>query len=88
VVAAAGVGLEAALWLIGGTFSWTACLWSVALLCLFAYVARGVQHSKLGSLGILVLLYAPVYVFWKLFIARPFGAGGTKRWIRTRRESK
>jgi 1,2-diacylglycerol 3-beta-glucosyltransferase len=85
---AVGVVLETVHVIIAGGLGPGAVLWGLALACLGAYVARGVQHSGLGARGIVALLYAPVYVFWKLFVARPFKREPGGPWIRTRREAE
>jgi len=46
-----------------------------------------VQLSGLGMRGFAALLWAPVYVVWKLTLARPFKKKNDT-WIRTTRESE
>jgi glycosyltransferase involved in cell wall biosynthesis len=88
VATAVGVGLAAAVLLslaarqvVPVTYAWAAC---AALLGV--YVLRGVQLAGVGPRGVLALLYAPVYVAWKLVL--PFLAGGDRAggWVRTARE--
>ncbi len=83
---ALGAAAEAVHVVAAGALGVAAVLWALALLCLALYVARGVQHSGLGGEGVVALLYAPIYIAWKLLIARPFTRDAGGRWIRTRRE--
>jgi cellulose synthase/poly-beta-1,6-N-acetylglucosamine synthase-like glycosyltransferase len=81
-----GLCLEGIYYVTTGQLSPSIYLWIGSLSCLALYVIRGVQHSRLGLQGVLVLCYAPAYVVWKLLIARPFGSRGKGKWIRTQRE--
>ncbi len=76
-------GAESWMWI--GTSGW---LWVSAAACLGLYVLRGVQYSGLGVAGLGVLMFAPVYVLWKVVIARPFRQRSVKSWVRTQRESE
>ena len=82
----AGTALECVHVVLTGEIGAGVALWASALTLLGAYVARGVQYSGLGGEGLVALLYAPVYVTWKVLIARPFKLESGGEWIRTRRE--
>jgi hypothetical protein len=60
--------------------------WVFSLVCLTAYVMRGVLISPLGARGLLVLAWAPVYVMWKMFFVRH--KKGDTTWVRTQREAE
>ena len=71
---------------LGGEPSFSLGIWMASGVGLFLYVARGVQLSGLGARGWLMLLWAPVYVAWKLLLVRPWRR--EERWIRTTREAE
>ena len=83
-----GLGLEAGLLILGQqALGAGAVLWALNAACLFAYVARGVMLSGLGWRGVWALLFAPIYILWKiLLMLKPGRKDGA--WIRTRRESE
>ncbi len=60
----------------------TACVATIVL-----YVLRGWMLSGTGARGLIDLAFAPVYVVWKLTLARR-RAGPTQEWIRTTRERR
>jgi cellulose synthase/poly-beta-1,6-N-acetylglucosamine synthase-like glycosyltransferase len=61
-------------------------LWAGSAVCLLLYVGRGLQFSRTGARGIFDLLWAPIYVVWKLTLwFRPRGHHKTE-WVRTPRE--
>lgn len=82
-----GMLLEMAVWLVAGSPTAAVGIWLVSFCCLALYGVRGLQHSGLGWGGLLVLAYAPVYVFWKVFQASPLGKGKPQQWQRTQRET-
>ncbi|MFT3768672.1 MAG: glycosyltransferase family 2 protein [Minicystis sp.] len=59
--------------------------WLGAMALLAVYVLRGVQISDAGYHGLLALLWAPVYVIWKLGL-RLRRRDRDGQWIRTARE--
>jgi 1,2-diacylglycerol 3-beta-glucosyltransferase len=64
-------------------------VWGASCFGLFLYVVRAWAMSGLGAKGLLTLLWAPVYVIWKLslrFLGR--GQGSQEEWVRTTREVK
>jgi GT2 family glycosyltransferase len=65
-----------------------AVLWAVAALALAIYVARGCELSGLGARAFLDLLWAPVYIAWKLArLIRPRRQAPTA-WVRTSRTNE
>jgi cellulose synthase/poly-beta-1,6-N-acetylglucosamine synthase-like glycosyltransferase len=62
-------------------------LWGSALFGLFLYVIKAWAISGVGIYGLFDLLWAPVYVIWKLTLR--FGDKGRKpqEWVRTTREA-
>jgi hypothetical protein len=86
VVGAAACMLAARL---GGGVLLAPYVWGAASLGLFLYVTRAWVMSGLGAKGLLALLWAPVYVIWKLSL-RFLGGGhrSDQEWVRTTREVK
>ena len=60
-----------------------ALAWIAVDAALLVYVARGWVESRLGLAGLRDLLWAPVYVAWKLSLAF---RGRSQEWVRTTRE--
>lgn len=60
--------------------------WWGAVLGLTLYVARGLWLSGVGLRGFLDLLWAPVYVVWKLALAVRSSPSRQREWVRTTRE--
>jgi cellulose synthase/poly-beta-1,6-N-acetylglucosamine synthase-like glycosyltransferase len=85
ILSSVGIVLEVILLYVFNDINMSLYLWSFALLSFLLYILSGVQHSGLGPYGIIVLLYAPVYIVWKVLIVKPFGTKGNGQWIRTRR---
>jgi cellulose synthase/poly-beta-1,6-N-acetylglucosamine synthase-like glycosyltransferase len=87
IVAFTAFGLMASvLWVwFGGRSVSLIAPWAVASLMLTIYVLRGVALSGLGPRALLDLMWAPVYVVWKIFIrVRRLGAP-KDQWVRTAR---
>jgi 1,2-diacylglycerol 3-beta-glucosyltransferase len=64
-------------------------VWGVSFLGLLLYVIRGWAMSGVGLHGLLDLLWAPVYVIWKLTLRfRGRGQKSEEEWVRTTREVK
>jgi len=61
-------------------------IWGVSLLGFAFYVLRGWALSGVGLHGLLDLLWAPVYVIWKLTLRFQDKGKGPKEWVRTTRE--
>jgi cellulose synthase/poly-beta-1,6-N-acetylglucosamine synthase-like glycosyltransferase len=85
-VALNAVALTAAGWLLVPAGSNNAWLWLGPLCCaaLALYVLRGWQLSNTGMRGLLDLLRAPFFLFWKLVVM--FRKRRTSEWVRTNRE--
>jgi cellulose synthase/poly-beta-1,6-N-acetylglucosamine synthase-like glycosyltransferase len=87
LVLVSGAGLFAALiaaFTVGSTVApW---VWGLALLGIVAHVLRGWSLSGVGPRGLLDLLWAPVYVLWKLTLRFSDKGRAPKEWVRTKRE--
>ncbi len=85
---AVGLGATAAAWAFLGPQPLALVAWGLVALGVSLYVGRGVALSGAGPRGILDLLWAPVYVAWKLllFVRHPGHRKG--EWVRTRREGE
>lgn len=81
-----GSSAELLLVLARGGFGPSTWVWAINIASLALYVGRGVLLSGLGLTGVLALLWAPVYVFWKITRVRPWRAD--QGWVRTQRESE
>lgn len=84
LLVATGVASELALTSLRGGPWLSTWVWLAACFSLGLYVVRGVMLSGLGLSGLLTLLWAPVYVLWKVVGVRPWRADD--RWVRTKRE--
>jgi 1,2-diacylglycerol 3-beta-glucosyltransferase len=63
-------------------------VWGASFLGLLLYVIRGWVLSGIGPQGLIDLLWAPVYVIWKLTLRFRGNARKQEEWIRTTREVK
>lgn len=63
-------------------------VWGASVGCVLLYVLRGWVVSEVGARGLLDLLWAPVYVIWKLTLRFRDKGQNQKEWIRTTREVK
>ncbi len=63
-------------------------VWGLSLLCILLYVARGWSLSGAGMRGLLDLLWAPVYIVWKLTLRFRDKGRRPREWVRTPREVK
>ena len=61
-------------------------VWGISLLGILLYVARGWAFSGVGMRGLLDLLWAPVYVVWKLTLRLRDKGRHPREWVRTTRE--
>lgn len=59
--------------------------WGGALALLGLYLLRGWQLSGLGARGVLLLLWAPAYLVWKVWLALQRPAHAKGEWVRTAR---
>ena len=83
------VGLAAAFaWVASGHgHGWSLAPWAVSAMALGLYVVRGVWLSRVGPRAVLDLLWAPVYMTWKIVLA--LRASPSKgEWVRTSREGE
>ena len=60
--------------------------WLLSLGLLTAHVLRGLSLSGAGPRGLLTLLWAPVYVAWKIGLSLRRSPRGSQEWIRTARD--
>jgi cellulose synthase/poly-beta-1,6-N-acetylglucosamine synthase-like glycosyltransferase len=63
-------------------------IWGLSLLCIVAYVMRGVAFSGMGLSGLLDLCWAPVYIVWKLTLRLSDKGRKPEEWVRTTREAR
>ena len=87
LVAATIVGLAvsvAAMWLGVVVAPW---LWAVSALAIVGYVGRAVALSGLGLAGVADLVWAPVYIIWKLTLRLSDRGRKPEEWVRTTREA-
>jgi 1,2-diacylglycerol 3-beta-glucosyltransferase len=61
-------------------------LWTAASTLLIAHVLRGWSFSGVGIIGLFDLLWAPVYVIWKLSLRTRDKGRTPQEWVRTTRE--
>jgi cellulose synthase/poly-beta-1,6-N-acetylglucosamine synthase-like glycosyltransferase len=90
IVVGAAVGTAASLLAVivlhRGLF--VAIPWLASSLMLVLYVLRGVALSGLGARGLLDLLWAPVYIVWKLVVAVRGSGAPAGQWVRTTRDGE
>jgi 1,2-diacylglycerol 3-beta-glucosyltransferase len=84
--AALGVAAAAGLSWIAGRPLGVLWAFAAALAALALYVARGWWLSGTGLRGLGALLYAPVYLAWKVWLGLRGGGAKAGEWVRTRRE--
>jgi hypothetical protein len=82
---AVGVSLTLMLTPLGGVAMW---IWGASALGLAVYGLRAWALSGVGPNGLLDLLWAPVYIFWKLTLRFRDKGRRPKDWVRTTREVK
>jgi hypothetical protein len=88
IVVLAAIGVLAA-WIGGvfsGNFTASRVAYGASLAAIFAYVFRGWMVSGTGMRGLVDLGLSPVYVAWKLTLARNAPARTDAEWVRTARE--
>lgn len=67
-------------------FAWIP--WSVSLVFIGSYVARGLVLADMGWAGVRALAWAPFYMAWKMALAAKQTRVAKGEWIRTAREKK
>lgn len=83
---ALGLAACAAAFLLGARPVLAPVLWGLAALGLLTYILRGVILAGLGLRGLLDLLWAPVYIGWKLVLMLSRPAHQRGEWVRTERQ--
>jgi 1,2-diacylglycerol 3-beta-glucosyltransferase len=73
-------------WLNVGMVPLAASVWGASILGILLYVIRGWTLSGVGPYGLLDLLWAPVYVIWKLTLRFRDKGQNQEEWVRTTRE--
>jgi 1,2-diacylglycerol 3-beta-glucosyltransferase len=81
----AGLALTTTLALAWSVSWWASLPWAFSGACLALYVVRGVMLSRTGWRGWLALLWAPVYVVWKVVLALRGSGNKSGEWVRTAR---
>jgi hypothetical protein len=78
------------LWIVlAAHHSWWAIVpWSFALVFLTLYIARGAFLARMGPRVILDLMWAPVYIVWKVALAIRASPSRGKEWVRTTRQGE
>ena len=71
---------------LGGGIGVSSYALLISTLGLVAYVGRGTVLSGLGFSAVTALLWAPVYVAWKILLKVMPGKKGADGWVRTQRE--
>jgi 1,2-diacylglycerol 3-beta-glucosyltransferase len=89
IALAVGVGfmVAAGWWAIGGGAWWALAPWGAAMAGLVAYIFRGVWLARVGPRVVLDLLWAPVYMCWKVVLALR-ASPKSPEWVRTTREGE
>lgn len=88
-LAAAAGTVAAAAWY--GAFGGSPALmapWLLSACFIAVYVARGVAMSGVGARGLLALLWAPVYVVWRIGVWLGPAVRTRNEWIRTARDGE
>lgn len=65
---------------------WAVLPWALAGAFLATYLIRGVWLARVGWRGVVDLLWAPVYILWKLTLSARRSASRRGEWVRTARE--
>jgi len=87
-LAVLGTAASLAAMLFLGRSLLVAAPWILASVMLVFYVLRGVALSGLGLRGLLDLLWAPVYIVWKLILAIRGSGAAAGQWVRTSRDGE
>jgi hypothetical protein len=62
-------------------------LWAAALVGILLHVIAGWKSSGVGFRGLVDLLWAPVYIIWKLTLRFSDRGKTPDEWVRTKREA-
>jgi len=71
---------------VWGGFQVTRLVYSGCVAAIAVYVLRGWSLSGTGLVGLLDLAFAPVFIAWKLTLARQPKPAASAEWVRTTRE--
>jgi cellulose synthase/poly-beta-1,6-N-acetylglucosamine synthase-like glycosyltransferase len=83
-----GLGVSLACALLRIVPSWAVAPWGAAAACFGLYLARGIWLSRVGPRAILDLLWAPVYMTWKILLLLRRSPAKSGTWVRTAREGQ
>jgi cellulose synthase/poly-beta-1,6-N-acetylglucosamine synthase-like glycosyltransferase len=75
-------------WHATGALSFAWVPWVLSFLFVASYVARGVVLAGVGMAGVRDLLWAPVYMVWKVVLTLKQRGQRKDQWIRTTRETR
>jgi cellulose synthase/poly-beta-1,6-N-acetylglucosamine synthase-like glycosyltransferase len=81
-----GAAVAAACATTGHAAWWSAAPWGVAVAGLALYVSRGIWLAHVGLRGVLDLMWAPLYIVWKVVLALRPNSSQKGEWVRTTRE--
>jgi cellulose synthase/poly-beta-1,6-N-acetylglucosamine synthase-like glycosyltransferase len=81
-----GTSAAVAYALFGGGAWWSLAPWLACLLGFAVYMVRGIWLARVGLRGVIDLLWAPIYVVWKLALALRPSSARRGEWVRTTRE--
>jgi 1,2-diacylglycerol 3-beta-glucosyltransferase len=84
----AGLVVSAAWVAFGHGAPWSLVPWCLGLLGFSLYLVRGVVLARVGPRAILDLMWAPVYMVWKIGLARRAPSAPEGEWVRTVRNEK
>jgi 1,2-diacylglycerol 3-beta-glucosyltransferase len=84
----AGVGMSVAWVVLRHGAWWSTAPWCASLVLFAVYVVRGVWLAGVGPRAVLDLMWAPVYMVWKVALALRASPSREREWVRTTREAK
>jgi 1,2-diacylglycerol 3-beta-glucosyltransferase len=85
---AVGVGISTVWVALGHGAWWSLAPWLASLAGFVVYLVRGVWLSGAGPRAILDLMWAPVYMLWKIALAVRALGSREREWVRTAREGE
>ncbi|MGD0523926.1 MAG: glycosyltransferase family 2 protein [Polyangiaceae bacterium] len=90
VALTAGLGFLAALgwWATGRGAWWALAPWAASVAGLMVYILRGVWMSGVGLRAVPDLMWAPVYMAWKILLRLRSSPTKNPEWVRTTREGE
>jgi 1,2-diacylglycerol 3-beta-glucosyltransferase len=84
----AGLAVSGAWVALGHGELWVMTPWCASAVFFALYVARGAWMARVGPRVALDLLWAPVYMVWKVVLAMRSPPSAEREWVRTTREAK